>query len=40
MPDDNLTPSFGKDLLLLLVMDKFSKLGRMELTVTDIECEC
>lgn len=37
MPDDNLTPSLGKDLLLLLVMDKFSKLGRMKLTVTGIE---
>jgi hypothetical protein len=37
---DNLTPSFGKNLLLLLVMDKFSKLGSMKVTVTDIESHC
>ena len=40
MPDDNLTPNFGKDLLLLLVMDKYSKSGRLKVTVTDIESQC
>ncbi len=37
MPDDNLTPSLEKELLLLLVMDKFSKLGSMIVTVAGIE---
>jgi hypothetical protein len=37
MPDDNLTPDLGKVLLLLLVMGKFSKLGRLKVAVTDRE---